>query len=75
MTVAPIPVMPVDAGVRTLKLEISPVLFRQVVPVSAVFAVIPVVLAVVPIVVPDLDGGGMSVVLILGIGQTYYWCE
>ena len=58
MTVAPIPVVPLDAVVLPVVLTITPVLCCQVTPVGALFVVIPVmVIAVVLIVDSDLHAG------------------
>jgi len=56
MTVAPLPVMAVDSVVLALVATIASVLHYQVVPVGAVFTVVPVVVvAVIPIIDADLD--------------------
>jgi hypothetical protein len=58
MTVAPIPVVPLHTVVLPVVLTITPVLYYQVMPVDALFVVVPVmVIAVVAIVDSDLDGG------------------
>jgi hypothetical protein len=58
MTVAPIPVVPLHTVVLPVVLTITPVLHYQVMPVDALFVVVPVmVIAVVAIVDSDLDGG------------------
>ena len=68
---APIPVISVRSIVCSVELTIGPVLCRQVVPVRAIFAIIPVmVVAMVAIVVPDVVVVVTSVVLISGLGQT-----
>jgi hypothetical protein len=72
--VAPIPVISVHSGVRSVELTVSPVLCRQVAPVRAIFAIIPVmVVAVVSIVVSDVFIVVTSVVLISGLGDTCRW--
>jgi hypothetical protein len=69
--VAPIPVISVHSGARSVELEVGPVLCHQVAPVSAIFAVIPVmVVTVISIVVPDVVVVVTSVVLISGLGHT-----
>ena len=61
MTVAPIPVTPLRSVVLPVVFTITPVLFCQVTPVGAVFAVVPVmVITVVPIVDSDLHAGILS---------------
>jgi uncharacterized YccA/Bax inhibitor family protein len=56
MVVAPIPILSLRSVVLPVVLTIPPVLCRQVTPVGAVFAVVPVVvITVVPIIDPDLD--------------------
>jgi len=61
MAVAPIPVVPLLSVVLPVVLTITPVLFRQVTPVGAVFGVVPVmVITVVPIADSDLDTGLLS---------------
>jgi hypothetical protein len=56
MTVAPLPVMAVDSIVLALIGPIAPMLHHKVVPVSAVFVVVPImVVAVVAIINADLD--------------------
>ena len=68
---APIPVISVHSAVRSVELTIGPVLCRQVAPVRAIFAIIPVmIVAVVSIVVPDVVVVVTSVVLISGLGRT-----
>ena len=71
---APIPVISVHSGVRSVELTVGPVLCRQVAPVRAIFAIIPVmVVAVVSIVVSDVFVAITSVVLISGVGDTCRW--
>jgi hypothetical protein len=56
MTVAPLPVVAVNSVVLAFVGAIASVLFHEVAPVGAVFAVVPVVIvAVVAIVDADLD--------------------
>jgi len=63
---APIPIVPLHSLVLPVVLTITPVLFCQVTPVGALFVVVPVmVIAVVTIVVSDLDAGLLS----LGLGH------
>jgi hypothetical protein len=72
--VAPIPVISMHSGVRSVELIVGPVLCRQVAPVRAIFAIIPVmVVAVVSIVVSDVFVVVTSAVLISGLGETYRW--
>lgn len=55
MTVAPIPVVSLHSAVLSPVLAIAPMLFSQILPVSMVFAVVPVVVVtVVPIINSDL---------------------
>ena len=68
---APIPVISVHSGVRSVELTVGPVLCRKIAPVRAIFAIIPVVVvAVVSIVVPDMVVVVTSLVLISGLGYT-----
>lgn len=56
--VAPLPVMAVHSVILALVFPIATVLGREITPVGAVFAVVPVVvLAAVPIVDADLHAG------------------
>jgi hypothetical protein len=61
MTVAPIPVVPLGSVVLPVVFTITPMLFCQVTPVGAVFAIVPaMVIAVVPIVNSNLDAVFLS---------------
>ena len=72
--VAPIPVISVHSGVRSVELTVGPVLCRKIAPVRAIFAIIPVmIVAVVSIVVPDVVVVVTSFVLISGLGDTCRW--
>ena len=72
MTVAPIPVVPSRSVALPVVLTVSPVLSRQVTPISAVFAVVPVmVITVVPIVDPNLHAG----FLCFGFGHNERRCS
>ena len=71
---APIPVISVHSGVRSVELTVGPVLCRQVAPVGPIFVVIPaMVVIVVSIVVSDLFVVVTSVVLISGLGDACRW--
>ena len=71
---APIPVISMHSGVRSVELTVGPVLCHQVAPVRAIFAIIPVmVVAMVSIVVSDVFAVVTSVVLICGLGDTCRW--
>lgn len=60
MAVAPIPVMSLHSVVLPVVGAITPVLYHQVMPVGAVFMAVPVmVITVVPVVYPDLNGGAL----------------
>lgn len=53
---APVPVVPLDAIMLSLVLTIAPVPCREITPVGAIFAVIPIVIIpMVPIIDADLD--------------------
>lgn len=71
---APIPVISVRSGGRSVELTVGPVLCRQIAPVRAVFAIIPgMVVAVVSIVVSDVFVVVTPVILISAIGDTGRW--
>jgi hypothetical protein len=56
MIVAPLPVVPLVSGALLVVLAISLVLFRVVTPVSAILAVVPImIIAMIAIIDPDLD--------------------
>jgi hypothetical protein len=68
--VAPIPIVPLHSVVLPLVRSITPMLFRQVTSVGAVFAIVPVmVIAVVSIVDSHLDTG----LLRFGFGHNHSW--
>jgi len=72
MTVAPIPVVPLHSVVLPVELTITPVMFHQVTPVGAVFAIVPVmVVTVVAIVDADL----LAALLSSSVGHNYDWCS
>src|SRR4029077_20045271 len=72
MTVAPAPIVLLHPGMLSVVCTITPALFLQVTPVSAVFVVIPVVIiTVVPIVDSNLDVS----VLRLGGRHDCRWCS
>jgi uncharacterized YccA/Bax inhibitor family protein len=70
MAVAPIPVVSLRSVVLPVVLTIPPVLCRQVTPVGAVFAVVPlVVITMVPIIDSDLDAAFLR----SGVGHNSGW--
>jgi len=70
--VAPVPIVPLHSVVLSLVRAITPVLFRQVTSVGAVFAIVPVmVIAVVPIVDSHLGAGLLG----FGFGHNQGWCN
>jgi len=67
---APMPIVALHATVLPLVLAIAAVLFDEVTPVGAVFAVIPImVVAIIPVINSDLD----TAVLGLGVCQDDSW--
>jgi hypothetical protein len=69
IVVAPIPVVPVRSGARSVELVIDAVLCHQVAPVSAILTVIPImVVTVVSIVISDVVVIRVPVALISGLG-------
>jgi hypothetical protein len=72
MAVAPIPVVSLHSGVLPTVLTISSVLCDQVIPIRAVFVVVPVM---VVMVVPIVDSHPDAAVLGSGTGQDSGWCS
>ncbi len=67
---APMPIVALYATVLPLVLAIAAVLFDEVTPVGAVFAVIPImVVAIIPVINSDLN----TAVLRLGVCQDDSW--
>jgi hypothetical protein len=72
MTVAPIPVVPLHVMVLPVVFTVIPVLYDQVMSVSAVLAIVPVVIMMVALVVDsDLDAGLLSA----GFSHDKGWCN
>ena len=69
--VAPTPVVALSSGVLPVVLAVGSVLNHVITPVGAIFAIVPVVVvAVVPIVDPQLHSGFLR----LRAGHGHRWC-